>query len=70
VVIAMLRSSAAVGAAPLGGRCFARLGAQPGALDYVQGFRMAMRTLTVVLLVCVALSAALGPMHRRVRAGA
>ena len=48
----------------------ARLGAQPGALDYVQGFRTAMWALTVVLLVCVALSAALGPMHRRVRAGA
>jgi len=29
-----------------------------------------MWALTVVLLVCVALSAALGPMHRRAQAGA
>lgn len=43
-------------------------GAQPGALDYVQGFRTAMWTQTAVLLACVALAAALGPMHRRVRA--
>lgn len=70
MVSTMLQIGAAVGAATLGGLFFARLGAQPGALDYVQGFRTAMWALTVVLLVCVALSAALGPMHRRVRAGA
>ncbi|WP_175733420.1 MFS transporter [Burkholderia ambifaria] len=70
MVTAMLQIGAAVGAATLGGLFFARLGAQPGALDYVQGFRTAMWALTVVLLVCVALSAALGPMHRRVRADA
>ncbi|UEP37495.1 MFS transporter [Burkholderia ambifaria] len=70
MVTAMLQIGAAVGAATLGGLFFARLGAQPGALDYVQGFRTAMWALTVVLLGCVALSAALGPMHRRVRAGA
>lgn len=69
MVSTMLQIGAAVGAATLGGLFFARLGAQPGALDYVQGFRTAMWALTVVLLVCVALSAALGPMHRRVRAG-
>lgn len=70
MVSTMLQIGAAVGAATLGGLFFARLGAQPGALDYVQGFRTAMWALTVVLLVCVALSAALGPMHRRMRAGA
>ncbi|MGP8471071.1 MFS transporter [Burkholderia sp. PR2] len=69
MVSTMLQIGAAVGAATLGGLFFARLGAQPGALDYVQGFRTAMWALAVVLLVCVALSAALGPMHRRVRAG-
>ncbi|MBY4767242.1 MFS transporter [Burkholderia ambifaria] len=70
MVTAMLQIGAAVGAATLGGLFLARLGAQPGALDYVQGFRTAMWALTVVLLVCVALSAALGPMHRRAHAGA
>ena len=65
MVTAMLQIGAAVGAATLGGLFFARLGAQPCALDYVQGFRTAMGALTVVLLVCVALSAALGPLHRR-----
>jgi len=70
MVTAMLQIGAAVGAATLGGLFLARLGAQPGALDYVQGFRTAMWALTVVLLVCVALSAALGPMHRRAQAGA
>ncbi|NHL69453.1 MFS transporter [Burkholderia ambifaria] len=70
MVTAMLQIGAAVGAATLGGLFFARLGAQPGALDYVQGFRTAMWALTVVLLGCVALSAALGPMHRRAHAGA
>ncbi|MBR8131819.1 MFS transporter [Burkholderia ambifaria] len=70
MVTAMLQIGAAVGAATLGGLFFARLGAQPEALDYVQGFRTAMWALTVVLLVCVALSATLGPMHRRAHAGA
>ncbi|MBR8225095.1 MFS transporter [Burkholderia ambifaria] len=70
MVTAMLQIGAAVGAATLGGLFFARLGAQPAALDYVQGFRTAMWALTVVLLGCVALSAALGPMHRRAHAGA
>ena len=70
MVTAMLQIGAAVGAATLGGLFLARLGAQPRALDYVQGFRTAMWALTVVLLVCVALSAALGPMHRRAHAGA
>ncbi|WP_175674364.1 MFS transporter [Burkholderia ambifaria] len=70
MVTAMLQIGAAVGAAMLGGLFFARLGAQPGALDYVQGFRTAMWALTIVLLGCVALSAALGPMHRRAHAGA
>ncbi|MET3620075.1 MFS transporter [Burkholderia ambifaria] len=69
MVTAMLQIGAAVGAATLGGLFFARLGAQPGALDYVHGFRTAMWALTVVLLGCVALSAALGPMHRRAHAG-
>lgn len=70
MVTAMLQIGAAVGAATLGGLFLARLGVQPGALDYVQGFRTAMWALTVVLLVCVALSAALGPMHRLAHAGA
>ncbi|MBR8333352.1 MFS transporter [Burkholderia ambifaria] len=70
MVTAMLQIGAAVGAATLGGLFFAGLGAQPAALDYVQGFRTAMWALTVVLLGCVALSAALGPMHRRAHAGA
>ncbi|UEP50612.1 MFS transporter [Burkholderia ambifaria] len=70
MVTAMLQIGAAVGAATLGGLFLARLGAQPEALDYVQGFRTAMWALTVVLLVCVALSTTLGPMHRRAHAGA
>ncbi|QQK00102.1 MFS transporter [Burkholderia ambifaria] len=70
MVTAMLQIGAAVGAATLGGLFFARLGAQPAALDYVHGFRTAMWALTVVLLGCVALSAALGPMHRRAHADA
>ncbi|KVS40629.1 hypothetical protein WK43_03210 [Burkholderia ubonensis] len=45
---------------------FARLGAHPATLDYVQGFRTSMFAPTAVLLVCVVLSAALGPAaHRR-----
>ncbi|AXF23024.1 hypothetical protein CUJ89_21355 [Burkholderia pyrrocinia] len=48
----------------------ARLGIDPAAVDYVLGFRTSMFTLTVVLLACIALSTALGPLHRRRRAGA
>ncbi|MBY4870291.1 MULTISPECIES: MFS transporter [Burkholderia] len=70
MVTAMLQIGAAVGAATLGGLFFARLGAHPAATDYVAGFRTAMRALTALLLVCIALSAALGPMHRRARAHA
>ena len=69
MVTAMLQIGAAVGAATLGGMFFARLGAHPAALDYVQGFRTSMFALTVVLLVCVALSAMLGPLHRQLHAG-
>lgn len=70
MVTAMLQIGAAVGAATIGGVFFARLGVHPAAIDYVQGFRTSMFTLTVVLLVCVALSTALGPLHRRLHAGA
>jgi len=66
----MLRIGAVASAATLGGLFFTPLDAQPGALDYVQGFRMAVRALTTVLLVCAALSAALGSMHHAVRIGA
>ena len=69
MVTAMLQIGAAVGAATLGGVFFARLGAHPAALDYVQGFRTSMFALTAVLLVCIALSALLGPLHRRLHAG-
>ncbi|HGL4258655.1 MFS transporter [Burkholderia dolosa] len=65
MVTAVLQIGAAVGAATLGGLFFARVGAHPVAADYVHGFRTAMFALTVVLVVCIALSAALGPMHRR-----
>ena len=70
MVTAMLQIGAAVGAATLGGLFFSRLGAHPVAADYVAGFRTAMWALTALLLVCIALSAALGPMHRRARADA
>ncbi|QTD92234.1 MFS transporter [Burkholderia anthina] len=70
MVTAMLQIGAAVGAATLGGLFFSRLGAHPAAADYVAGFRTAMWALTALLLVCIALSAALGPMHRRARADA
>ena len=70
MVTAMLQIGAAVGAATLGGLFFARLGAHPAAADYVAGFRTAMWALTALLLACIALSAALGPMHRRARAAA
>ncbi|MDN7487719.1 MFS transporter [Burkholderia sp. AU45274] len=69
MVTAMLQIGAAVGAATLGGVFFARLGAHPAALDYVQGFRTSMFALTAVLLVCIVLSAMLGPLHRRLHAG-
>lgn len=65
MVTAVLQIGAAVGAATLGGLFFARVGAHPAAADYVHGFRTAMFALTAVLVVCIALSAALGPMHRR-----
>ncbi|MBF5010008.1 MFS transporter [Burkholderia pseudomultivorans] len=68
MVTAALQIGAAVGAATLGGLFFARLGAHPAAVDYVQGFRTSMFALTAILLACVALSAALGPMHRRLHA--
>ncbi len=42
MVSAMLQIGAAGGVATRGGLFFARLGAQPRALDYVQGFRTAM----------------------------
>ncbi|MBM2767529.1 MFS transporter [Burkholderia anthina] len=70
MVTAMLQIGAAVGAATLGGLFFSRLGAHPAAADYVAGFRTAMWALTALLLVCIALSAALGPMHRRAGADA
>ncbi|MDR8727151.1 MFS transporter [Burkholderia pseudomultivorans] len=70
MVTAALQIGAAVGAATLGGLFFARLGAHPAAVDYVQGFRTSMFALTAILLACVALSAALGPMHRRLHAAA
>ncbi|WP_431824761.1 MFS transporter [Burkholderia sp. F1] len=70
MVNAAMQIGAAVGAATLGGAFFARLGAHPAALDYVQGFRTSMFALTAVLLVCIALSTALGPLHRRLHATA
>jgi EmrB/QacA subfamily drug resistance transporter len=68
MVTATLQIGAAVGAATLGGVFFARLGAHPGALDYVAGFRTSMFALVAVLCACVAISMALGPMHRRLHA--
>ncbi|WP_322052702.1 MFS transporter [Paraburkholderia bannensis] len=65
MVTAMLQIGAAVGAATLGGLFFARLGAHPGALDYAAGFKVSMFALVAILGVCVLLSMALGPLHRR-----
>ncbi len=68
MVTAMLQIGAAVGAATLGGLFFARLGAHPGALDYAAGFKVSMFALVAILGVCVLLSMALGPLHRRLHA--
>ncbi|MBN3819283.1 MFS transporter, partial [Paraburkholderia sp. Se-20369] len=65
MVSATLQIGAAVGAATLGGVFFARLGAHPGALDYVHAFRASMFAMVAILAMCVLLSMALGPMHRR-----
>ncbi|CAG9213246.1 Permeases of the major facilitator superfamily [Paraburkholderia tropica] len=65
MVTATLQIGAAVGAATLGGVFFSHLGAHPAALDYVQGFRISMFALVGILGVCVLISLALGPMHRR-----
>jgi MFS family permease len=59
-----------VGAAALGGLFFARLGARPAPPDYVHAFSATMWALTAVFLVCVVLSAALGPLQRRMQARA
>lgn len=68
MVTAMLQIGAAVGAATLGGMFFARLGAHPGVLDYAAGFKVSMFSLVAILGVCVLLSMALGPLHRRLHA--
>ena len=65
MVTATLQVGAAVGAATLGGVFFTRVGVHPGVTDYVAGFRIAMFALVAILVACVALSMALGPMHRR-----
>lgn len=70
MVTATLQIGAAVGAATLGGVFFSRLGVTPHAADYVHAFRTSMFALVAILLASVALSAALGPMHRRLHAGA
>lgn len=59
-----------MGAATLGGVFFARLGAHPGALDYVRAFRVSMYAMAAILAICVLLSMALGPLHRRLHPGA
>ncbi len=68
MVTAMLQIGAAVGAATLGGLFFARLGEHPAALDYAAGFKVSMFALVTILSVCVLLSMALGPLHRRLHA--
>ncbi|KVN32330.1 MFS transporter [Burkholderia stagnalis] len=70
MVTATLQIGAAVGAATLGGVFFARLGAHPGALDYVHAFRASMFAMVAILAMCVLLSMALGPLHRRLHPGA
>ncbi|WP_027797084.1 MFS transporter [Paraburkholderia acidipaludis] len=65
MVTATLQIGAAVGAATLGGAFFSTLGAHPAVADYAHAFRTTMFVLVGVLLVCVALSLALGPLHRR-----
>lgn len=70
MVTATLQIGAAVGAATLGGVFFSRLGVTPHAADYVHAFRTSMFALVAILLASVALSTALGPMHRRLHAGA
>ncbi|RQS65953.1 MFS transporter [Burkholderia sp. Bp8963] len=69
MVTATLQIGAAVGAATLGGVFFSRLGAHPGALDYVHAFRTSMFVLVAVLAAGVLLSAMLGPLHRQLHAG-
>ncbi|MBN3787150.1 MFS transporter [Burkholderia sp. Ac-20353] len=70
MVTATLQIGAAVGAATLGGVFFSRLGAHPAAPDYVHAFRTSMFVLVAVLVAGVLLSAMLGPLHRRLHAGA
>ncbi|WP_322012856.1 MFS transporter [Paraburkholderia sp. J12] len=70
MVTATLQIGAAVGAATLGGVFFSTLGAHPEVVDYVHAFRTTMFALVAVLAVCVVLSTALGPLHRRLHAGA
>lgn len=70
MVTATLQIGAAVGAATLGGLFFSTLGANPGAVDYTHAFRITMFALVAVLLPCMVLSAALGPLHRRLHASA
>jgi MFS family permease len=65
MVTATLQIGAAVGAATLGGVFFSALGAHPVVASYVHAFRTTMFVLVFVLLACVALSLALGPLHRR-----
>jgi EmrB/QacA subfamily drug resistance transporter len=68
MVTATLQIGAAAGAAALGGVFFSRLGAAPAAVDYVHAFRVAMFSLAAILLPCVVISTALGPLHRRIHA--
>jgi EmrB/QacA subfamily drug resistance transporter len=70
MVSATLQIGAAVGAATLGGVFFARLGVHPAGVDYVHAFRTTMFVLVAILLVGLALSTALGPLHRRLHAQA
>jgi EmrB/QacA subfamily drug resistance transporter len=70
MVTATLQVGAAVGAATLGGVFFSTLGARPEVVDYVHAFRTTMFALVVVLVACVTLSMALGPLHRRLHAAA
>ncbi len=66
----MRQIGAALGAATLGEVFFARLGAHPGAFDYVPAFRASMFAMVAILAMCVLLSMALGPLHRRPHPGA
>jgi hypothetical protein len=64
---ATLQIGLAIGVATLGGWFFSDLGTHPLPADYLRSFKSVMAMLVAVQALCVFLSFALGPLHRRLR---